>query len=77
MGNKKSPKRLLHLSAIRVKVKDIRVTGRVAQGVRIIHLSKKDKVNSIARVVHDEDTGEEEESLEQTPQQQSLELNNE
>ena len=63
--------------AIRVKVKDIRVTGRVAQGVRIIHLSKKDKVNSIARVVHDEDTGEEEESLEQTPQQQSLELNNE
>ncbi len=61
--------------AIRVKVKDIRVTGRVAQGVRIIHLSKKDKVNSIARVVHDEDMVEEEENPELIPQQQSLELN--
>lgn len=61
--------------AIRVKVKDIRVTGRVAQGVRIIHLSKKDKVNSIARVVHDEDMVEEEENPELIPQQQTLELN--
>lgn len=61
--------------AIRVKVKDIRITGRVAQGVRIIHLSKKDKVNSIARVVHDDDIVEEEENPELIPQQQSLELN--
>ncbi len=61
--------------AIRVKVKDIRITGRVAQGVRIIHLSKKDKVNSIARVVHDDDMVEEEENPELIPQQQSLELN--
>lgn len=44
--------------AIRMKVKDIRVTGRVAQGVKLISLAPNDSVMSIARVVRDADDGE-------------------
>jgi DNA gyrase subunit A len=36
---------------IRTKVKDIRVSGRSTQGVRIINLEKGDKLSSIARVI--------------------------
>ena len=39
---------------VRCPVKDIRTTGRAAQGVRIIRLGAKDKVASIARVVKEE-----------------------
>ncbi|MBN1353997.1 MAG: DNA gyrase subunit A [Candidatus Omnitrophica bacterium] len=40
---------------VRCAVKDIRVTGRSTQGVRIIKLDKSDKVASVARVVKEED----------------------
>jgi len=40
---------------VRCAVKDIRTTGRSAQGVRIIKLEKGDKVVSVARVVKEED----------------------
>ncbi len=44
--------------AIRMKVKDIRTTGRVAQGVKLINLAPNDLVNSLARVVQEADEGE-------------------
>ena len=44
--------------AIRMAVKDIRVTGRVAQGVKLISLGAGDRVTSIARVVKEADDGE-------------------
>ena len=40
---------------VRCPVKDIRTTGRSAQGVRIIKLDKGDKVASVARVAPEED----------------------
>jgi len=40
---------------VRCSVKDIRVTGRSTQGVRIIKLDQGDKVASIARVVPEEE----------------------
>lgn len=43
---------------IRVRVKEIRTTGRVAQGVKLIDLASKDSVRSIARIVQEEDDGE-------------------
>jgi DNA gyrase subunit A len=36
---------------IRVKIKDIRETGRATQGVKIINLDKQDKLASITRIV--------------------------
>ena len=40
---------------VRFSVKDIRETGRVAQGVRLINLKKEnDKVTSVAKVEHEE-----------------------
>ncbi len=43
---------------IRLKVKEIRTTGRVAQGVRLIDLAETDQVRSIARIVAQTDDGE-------------------
>jgi DNA gyrase subunit A len=43
---------------IRIRVKEIRTTGRVAQGVKLINLKDRDSVRSIARIVQDEDDGE-------------------
>ncbi len=43
---------------IRLRVKEIRTTGRVAQGVKLIDLASKDSVRSIARIVQEEDDGE-------------------
>ena len=43
---------------IRMKVKEIRETGRVAQGVKLVNLGKEDEVNSIARIARDADDGE-------------------
>jgi len=40
---------------LRCLVKDIRVTGRSAQGVRLIRLEKEDRVSSIAPVIVEED----------------------
>ncbi len=44
--------------AIRMKVKDIRMVGRVAQGVKLINLADGDQVRSIARVVQEADEGD-------------------
>jgi DNA gyrase subunit A len=43
---------------IRVRVKEIRTTGRVAQGVKLINLADGDHVRSIARIVKVTDDGE-------------------
>jgi DNA gyrase subunit A len=43
---------------IRVRVKEIRETGRVAQGVKLIDLAAGDQVRSIARIVQEADDGE-------------------
>ena len=43
---------------IRLRVKEIRTTGRVAQGVKLIDLAAKDAVRSIARIVQEEDDGD-------------------
>ncbi|MBS1716357.1 MAG: DNA gyrase subunit A [Armatimonadetes bacterium] len=43
---------------IRMKVKDIRVVGRVAQGVKLIDLAAGDQVRSIARIVQEADEGD-------------------
>jgi DNA gyrase subunit A len=40
---------------IRMKVKDIRLVGRVAQGVKLIDLQDGDKVASIAVLVDEEE----------------------
>ena len=39
---------------VRCAVKDIRATGRSAQGVRIIKLDKTDKVVSVARLIKED-----------------------
>ncbi len=44
--------------SIRLSVKDIRMTGRVAQGVKLISLGANDHVVSLARVVNEADDGE-------------------
>jgi len=44
--------------AIRMKIKDIRPTGRVTQGVKLINLKENDTVISLARVVQDADEGD-------------------
>lgn len=43
---------------IRMRIKEIRATGRVAQGVRLVNLSSGDAVASIARIVKGTDDGE-------------------
>ena len=43
---------------IRVRVKEIRTTGRVAQGVKLINLANGDEVRSIARIVKGTDDGD-------------------
>ncbi len=47
-----------HGMVIRQSVKDIRVMGRNTQGVRVIRLNEGDKIADIAKVVPDEDEGE-------------------
>jgi DNA gyrase subunit A len=41
--------------AIRSKVSEIRVTGRVAQGVKLVALDDQDVVSAVARVIPEED----------------------
>ena len=43
---------------IRLRVKDIRLVGRIAQGVKLIDLAAGDQVRSIARIVQGTDDGE-------------------
>ena len=40
---------------LRCAVKDIRATGRSAQGVRLIKLDSKDRVSSVAHVIAEEE----------------------
>jgi len=47
-------------TVVRCGVKDVRATGRSAQGVRLIRLGAKDKVASIARIAEQEETTEQE-----------------
>lgn len=44
--------------AIRTPVKDIRLVGRVAQGVKLINLAQGDTVRSIARLIRSADEGD-------------------
>ncbi len=44
---------------IRQKINTIRETGRVAQGVKLINLDSGDKVAAVAKLLHDDDEGEE------------------
>jgi DNA gyrase subunit A len=45
--------------AIRTKVSEIRVTGRIAQGVKLVALDDQDVVSAVARVIpEDKDEGE-------------------
>jgi DNA gyrase subunit A len=46
--------------AVRSPVKDIRTTGRVAQGVRLVRLETGDKLVGLCKVIETEDAGEEE-----------------
>ncbi len=45
---------------IRIKVKDIRETGRAAQGVRVIQLEEGDRVVGVAKLVEPDESEEEE-----------------
>jgi len=40
--------------AIRSKVSEIRVTGRIAQGVKLVSLDDNDVVSAVARVIPDD-----------------------
>lgn len=44
--------------AIKLRIKEIRTVGRIAQGVKLINLGEDDRVRSIARLVRDSDSGE-------------------
>jgi DNA gyrase subunit A len=44
--------------AVRSPVKDIRTTGRVAQGVRLVRLEANDKLMGICRIIEDEEVEE-------------------
>jgi DNA gyrase C-terminal domain, beta-propeller len=44
---------------IRIKVKDIRETGRAAQGVRLIDLDEGDRVVAVAKLAEPEDGDDE------------------
>jgi DNA gyrase subunit A len=43
---------------IRIKVRDIRETGRAAQGVRLINLDEGDRVVAVAKLAEPDDTDE-------------------
>jgi DNA gyrase subunit A len=43
---------------IRIKVKDIRETGRAAQGVRLINLDEGDRVVAVAKLAEPDDGDE-------------------
>jgi len=42
--------------AIRIPVKDLRIMGRATQGVRLINLKNSDSIASVAKVVHDDNS---------------------
>ena len=58
---------------IRMRVKEIRTTGRVAQGVKLVNLSGGDGVSSIARIVKGTDDGEVEGEESEAPEESTSE----
>jgi DNA gyrase subunit A len=52
---------------IRIKVKDIRETGRAAQGVRVIQLEEGDRVVGLAKLAEPDDAEEEAQASLPTP----------
>ncbi len=52
--------------AIRMVIADLRVMGRATQGVRLINLKGNDSIAAVAKVMHDEDDVEGDETLEDT-----------
>jgi len=52
---------------IRIKVKDIRETGRAVQGVRLIQLDEGDRVVAVAKLAEPEEVEEEPQALLPTP----------
>ncbi len=50
--------------AIRMVIADLRVMGRATQGVRLINLKGNDSIAAVAKVMHDEDDVEGDETLE-------------
>ena len=62
---------------VRCPVKDIRATGRSAQGVRLIRLQEKDRVSSIAHVIAEEEEVIKEKSKETQPSKETTGLKEE
>ncbi len=54
--------------AIRTKVSEIRVTGRIAQGVKLVALDDQDVVSAVARVIPDDKDEGEGEGAPETPE---------
>ncbi|HKD17794.1 MAG TPA: DNA gyrase C-terminal beta-propeller domain-containing protein, partial [Thermoanaerobaculia bacterium] len=52
---------------IRIKVKDIRETGRAAQGVRVIQLEDGDRVVGVAKLAEPDETEDEPQASLPTP----------
>jgi len=50
--------------AIRMAVADLRVMGRATQGVKLINLKGKDSIAAVAKVMHEEEEEEVDETLE-------------
>ncbi|QSR88150.1 DNA gyrase subunit A [Methylacidiphilum caldifontis] len=46
-------------NVIRIRIKDLRKTGRNTQGVRLVQMDSDDKVTSIARIIPDKEENEE------------------
>jgi len=47
---------------IRMAVKDLRVMGRATQGVKLINIKEDDSIAAVAKVMHEEDSNEEDEN---------------
>ncbi len=62
--------------AIRMAVEDLRVMGRATQGVRLIKVREEDSIAAVAKVMHDEDTIDSEDSATVTGDMSNLIENN-
>lgn len=62
--------------AIRMAVEDLRVMGRATQGVRLIKVREEDSIAAVAKVMHDEDNIDSEDSDIETEDMSNLIENN-
>jgi DNA gyrase subunit A len=62
--------------AIRMAVEDLRVMGRATQGVRLIKVREEDSIAAVAKVMHDEDNIDSEDSAIETGDMSNLIENN-